>query len=61
MGLLADGRIAGQHSQPIKINHSSPTTVWPTILCYTAPLGSYPYIELKKVLKLFFYNFLDIS
>jgi len=60
MGLLADGRIAGQHSQPIKNNRSSQMTIQPTILFYTVLLGSYLCIELKKVLKLFFLNFLDI-
>ncbi len=32
MGVLADGRMPGQHSQPIKINRSSQMTIWDSYL-----------------------------
>ena len=53
MGVLADGRMPGQHSQPIKINRSSQMTIWPTILLYTALLDSYLFVGVKESARAF--------
>jgi len=53
MGVLADGRMPRQHSQPIKINCSSQMTIWSTILLYTALLDSYLFVGVKESARAF--------